>query len=250
MLIADLVATVVVFAFSRGLKCSSMYDPYWSLAPMAIVVYWLANPEVEVQPIRAAVVAFLVCWWGARLTWNWARGWPGLHHEDWRYVEMRQKTGKWYFFSDLLGIHVFPTLQVFAGLVGAWVAISRGSQPLGWLDAIALVVTAGAIITETLADQQLVAFAKIKKPGEIIDRGLWAFSRHPNYFGEVSFWWGLFLFGIAAATKCMVDHHWTGGDHRDVCRGVDPLARSTQCRASAWLCRAYERRQRFGAMVS
>jgi len=49
-----------------------------------------------------------------------------------------------------------------------------------------------------VADEQLRAFRKERREGEILARGLWAFSRHPNYFGEVSFWWGLFLFALAA----------------------------------------------------
>ena len=197
-LIADVVATLVVFAFSRVFSCSSIYDPYWSVAPIALVTFWLFYPEVDPHPVRAGLVVFLVCWWGLRLTWNWARGWPGLHHEDWRYVEMQQKSGKLYPLADLFGIQLFPTFQVFAGCIGAWAALSLSARALGPLDALAAIVTAGAIIIETVADQQLRAFSKVKEPGQILDHGLWAFSRHPNYFGEVGFWWGLALFGIAA----------------------------------------------------
>lgn len=198
--LADLAATLVIFAFSRGLKCSSMYDAYWSVAPIAIVFYWVFHAEEVVNPIRAGAVLFLVTWWGVRLTYNWARSWPGLHHTDWRYLIMRDKAPSLWFFSDLFGIHLFPTVEVLLGLSGAWVALSQGHDPLSWIDLVALVVTAGAITIETFADQQLVAFAKVKRPGEIIQSGLWAYSRHPNYFGELSFWWGLYLFGLAADT--------------------------------------------------
>ncbi|MGH8561291.1 MAG: DUF1295 domain-containing protein, partial [Nevskiales bacterium] len=60
-------------------------------------------------------------------------------------------------------------------------------------------VTLGAITIETVADLQLHAFIARKQPGTFITTGLWGWSRHPNYFGEVSFWWGLMLFGLAAA---------------------------------------------------
>jgi steroid 5-alpha reductase family enzyme len=196
--VADVAATCVVFAFSRGLKCSSMYDAYWSIAPIVIVLYWVFTAEEGVHPVRVGAVLFLVSWWGIRLTYNWARGWPGLHHVDWRYVEMEHKYPKVWFVTDLFGIHLFPTVQVLAALSGAWVAVSQGTNGLNWIDGLALIVTAGAIIIETVADQQLVAFAKVKKPGEIIKTGLWAYSRHPNYFGELSFWWGLYIFGLAA----------------------------------------------------
>ena len=137
-------------------------------------------------------------WWGVRLTYNWARSWPGLHHTDWRYLAMKEKAPALWFFSDLFGIHLFPTVEVLLALSGAWVALAQGASPLSWVDLVALIVTACAITIETVADQQLVAFAKVKRPGEIIKSGLWAYSRHPNYFGELSFWWGLYLFGLAA----------------------------------------------------
>jgi steroid 5-alpha reductase family enzyme len=111
---------------------------------------------------------------------------------------MKEKAPSLWFFSDLFGIHMFPTVEVLAGLSGAWVALSQGGNPVSWIDAIALVVTAGAITIEMVADEQLVAFSKVKRPGEIINTGLWKYSRHPNYFGELSFWWGLYLFGLAA----------------------------------------------------
>ena len=196
--VADLAATLVIFAFSRGLKCSSMYDAYWSVAPIVIVFYWVFHAAEAINPVRAGAVLFLVTWWGVRLTYNWARGWPGLQHTDWRYVIMKEKVPSLWFFSDLFGIHLFPTVEVLLALSGAWVALTQGASPLSWIDLVALIVTAGAITIETVADEQLVAFAKGKRPGEIIKTGLWAYSRHPNYFGELSFWWGLYLFGVAA----------------------------------------------------
>jgi len=195
---ADVVATLVVFGFSRGLKCSSTYDAYWSVAPIVIVFYWVFQAQQGVNPIRAGAVLFLVTWWGGRLTYNWARSWPGLHHTDWRYEATRQKAPKLWFFSDLFGIHLFPTVEVLLALSGAWVALTQESRPLSWIDLVAFVVTAGAITIETIADQQLLAFSRVKRPGEIMKTGLWAYSRHPNYFGELSFWWGLYLFGLAA----------------------------------------------------
>ena len=74
-----------------------------------------------------------------------------------------------------------------------------GHTPLGILDGAALVVTAGAIILETVADEQLRAFRLAPAtPGRILDTGVWSLCRHPNYLGELTFWWGLYLFGLAA----------------------------------------------------
>ncbi len=62
---------------------------------------------------------------------------------------------------------------------------------------VAFVVGMGAVALEFAADAQMHRFVRVKKPGEVMDRGLWAWSRHPNYFGEFGFWLGVFLFGVA-----------------------------------------------------
>jgi len=198
---ADVAATVVIFAFSRKYRNSSFYDAYWSVIPPLLAVYWYcANPQAGVDATRAALVIGLVWLWAIRLTANWATFWEGLHHEDWRYPLVRARAGKHEFAADFMGIHFFPTVQVFLGCLPIYAVLTRGQQPLDWLDALAFVVTLGAILIETVADLQLHAFiAKKKTPGSFITTGLWAWSRHPNYFGELSFWWGLMLFGLAAA---------------------------------------------------
>ena len=86
--LADVAGTVVIFGSSVALRNSSMYDPYWSVVPPAITVYLFASGA------RAWLVLALVFAWGIRLTCNWARGWPGMQHEDWRYVDIRRKTGR------------------------------------------------------------------------------------------------------------------------------------------------------------
>jgi steroid 5-alpha reductase family enzyme len=196
LLVADVAATAVVFAFSVGRNNSSIYDPYWSVAPMVIVV-WLAVPSAP--RARQIIVLGLVLAWGARLTWNWARGWQGLGHEDWRYVAIRARTGRAYWLVSWVGIHLMPTLWVYLGSLSLIPAIATGTRPLGVLDAIAFVVTAGALTIEALADQQLRTFRLSNPPaGTILATGLWRWSRHPNYLGEIGFWWGLFLFALAA----------------------------------------------------
>lgn len=194
---ADLAATVVVFVFSVAFNNSSFYDPYWSVAPLAIAPYLVVRSEAGWTP-RAVLVTALVFFWGLRLTANWLKGWEGLHHEDWRYVEIAKKAGKFKWPASFGAIHLLPTCMVFLGFFGPSVALAAPKTGFNWLDVVAAAVTLGATVMEMVADLQLQAWSKVKKPGEIMDKGLWRHSRHPNYFGEISFWWGLWLFGVAA----------------------------------------------------
>ncbi len=208
ILAADVVATCVVFAFSVVLNNSSVYDPYWSVAPMIIApTIALLASHPDVPALRKWTVTALVLVWGARLTWNWARGWNGLGHEDWRYADLR-RTGKAYWLVSFFGFHMMPTIWVYLGCLSLVPALSTGTAPLGPLDALAFVVTAGAIWIEATADQQLRRFRLTNQtPGKIMAEGLWSHCRHPNYLGEILLWWGLFLFALAAnrsAWRCVV----------------------------------------------
>jgi steroid 5-alpha reductase family enzyme len=195
---ADLAGTVAIFAFSVFFNNSSLYDPYWGLAPIPIAAYWLAcNPEPP-GPRQVAIIA-LIAVWGIRLTANWLARWHGLADEDFRYVEIRQKTGRWYWPASLVAIHLMPSVWVFLGLLPVLPALSRRGQPIGWLDLAALSTTTAAIVVEAVADLQLRSFLRRRTDrAAVLETGLWGLCRHPNYLGEVLFWWGLFLFGMAA----------------------------------------------------
>lgn len=201
ILIADIVGTAIIFGFSLMLNNSSMYDPYWSVIPPLIALYLIWQPGQQGADIfRQLLVTNLVIVWGGRLTFNFIRSWGGgLKQEDWRYVDLRKKTGKFYWLVSFTGIHLFPTLLVYLGCLSLIPALSLDAHPFNWLDGLALIVTAGAIWLEATADRQLHNFVlRNKHKGGIIDTGLWRFSRHPNYLGEMLFWWGLFLFALAA----------------------------------------------------
>lgn len=198
-LAADSAATIAIFAFSLSFDNSSFYDAYWSVAPLPVALYWSGTEEAALaSPLRQALVLFVLGFWGARLTWNWYRGWHGLGHEDWRYVDIRRKSGRLWPLASLAGVHFFPTLIVFAGLLPVWSAMTS-TAPFGLLDVIAFAVAFGATMIEAIADQQLRGYLDRRTSHEeILATGLWRYSRHPNYFGENSFWWGLALFGLAA----------------------------------------------------
>jgi steroid 5-alpha reductase family enzyme len=193
---ADLVATLVVFGFSVRYDNSSVYDPYWSVAPLPVAVYWAAGGTLGT---RQLLVLGLIALWGVRLTGNWVARWRGMRDEDFRYQEIRRRTGRLYWPASLVSIHLMPTVWVFLGLLPLYPALTRPAAITAF-DLVALIVTVAAIAIEATADRELRRFLRTRRdPEAILDQGLWARCRHPNYLGEVLFWWGLFLFGVAAS---------------------------------------------------
>ncbi|HET6921738.1 MAG TPA: DUF1295 domain-containing protein, partial [Anaeromyxobacteraceae bacterium] len=147
--------------------------------------------------LRDALVLLAVGAWGARLTWNCLARWRTLAHEDFRYAEIRARTGRLYWPASLFTIHLLPTAWVFLGLLP--LSPPAGPARPGWLDLAAASLALGAVAVEAAADRQLRRFLAARAdPSAVLDTGLWSLCRHPNYLGEVLFWWGLFLFGPAA----------------------------------------------------
>ena len=201
---ADLAATVLIFLFSMIADNSSIYDPYWSVAPVPIALYWIIHAGGALTARGILVVALILCW-SFRLTFNWLVGWRGIEHEDWRYSSFRNRTGRAYWAISFLGFHLMPTLMVFLGLLSVNLAVNSPS-PFSPLDAAALVATTAAIIIEAVADKQLKVFRHTcGRDAGTLNTGVWRYSRHPNYFGEILFWWGLFLFALAGS----INHYWT-----------------------------------------
>lgn len=204
---ADVIATVIIFIFSLWFKNSSFYDPYWSLIPPLLAIGFWLDAGYDQFIYRHQIVWVLVLAWGMRLTINWMRGWQGLHHEDWRYVELQKQHGRWYWLVSFSGIHMLPTILVFLGCVPLWSSMGTNTAPLNWIDGIAALVTFVAIWIEAASDEQLWKFRKTNtNPKNIMKVGLWAYSRHPNYFGEIMFWWGLFFFALSEGWQ----NYWMG----------------------------------------
>ncbi|MBB1018586.1 DUF1295 domain-containing protein [Dietzia sp. DQ11-71] len=197
-LIADIVATLVIFGFSRIFRNSSTYDAYWSVIPPLLAFYWWVAADAGVNDVRWWLMMAVLVAWAIRLTANWVRTFPGMHHEDWRYPLVRERAGKLGLVADLMGIHIFPTLVVFAGLIPVYVVATRAGQPLGWLDIVAFAVGIAALALETIADLQMHRFLATRTPGQVMQTGVWSWSRHPNYVGECGIWLSMALFGLAA----------------------------------------------------
>ena len=198
-LIADVLATLVIYVFSRIHHNSSFYDAYWSVLPPLLAIYWWSESTPDVNDVRAWLVIGVILVWAIRLTGNWIYAFPGFPHEDWRYPMLKEGKGAMEPLVDLFAIHVIPTLQVFLGMVPVYVAVTRTGRDVGWLDIVAVVVGVGSVVLTFTADLQMYRFARTKQPGQAMDQGLWGWSRHPNYLGEIGFWLSLGIFGLATS---------------------------------------------------
>ena len=111
LLYADIIATIIIYIASYIFKNSSIYDPYWSVIPPFLLLFWILQLDTNI--VNTYFLSFSVLFWAIRLTYNWIRGWKGLDQEDWRYIDLRNKMGKFYQLVNFLGIHLFPTIIVF-----------------------------------------------------------------------------------------------------------------------------------------
>tara|TARA_A100000164_G_scaffold381732_1_gene435064 strand:- start:1820 stop:2698 length:879 start_codon:yes stop_codon:yes gene_type:complete len=193
ILIADILATFVIYSFSVAYKNSSFYDPYWSVVPPVIAFYWVAINNYLVN-IPSFLLMIGVLFWSLRLTYNWMKTWDGLHHEDWRYIDMRNNLGNnFQLIGNLGGIHFFPTFIVFFCCMPM---AQNFSNPYNWTIFLGFGLCIIGVLLEIISDKQLHTFREKHPSGTgIIETGLWKFSRHPNYYGEIMFWWGIFVFG-------------------------------------------------------
>jgi steroid 5-alpha reductase family enzyme len=199
-LAAGLLASVAVtYGASLYLRNGSVFDAWWSVLPpvaaLQLVQDW--------TPLTVACVLVIFVW-AVRLTLNWAVGWAGLGHEDWRYLRMYEQAPVPRWLTLLVGVQLVPALFVTLGCLPLVPALTRGGE-LGGLGLAATVLGLSAAGLELAADEQRRAFAAAK-PGALMDVGLWAWCRHPNYLGEILFWVSLWLFGVAAAPSAAL---WT-----------------------------------------
>ena len=181
------------FIVSLMRKRNDVADVAWGLG--FVLMAWTSFFLAGDFGMRGLGVCLLVSIWGLRLAWhiharNKGRG------EDYRYLAWRKEWGKWFLLRSYAQVYLLQGFLLFL-VVFPVLVIQKGSDsPLGWLDLLGVAVWLFGFIFEVVGDAQLARF--IQDPsnkGKLMQSGLWAYTRHPNYFGEVTLWWGL---GIVA----------------------------------------------------
>lgn len=196
LLIADVLATILVFIFSLIFKNASVYDPYWSVQPIVIVLGFAFINEMTIYRLLPLIAIGL---WGIRLTANWAYTFANLEHQDWRYSMLKEKTKSFYPIINFVGIHMVPTLIVYMCTLPV-VYLFEYEGTLKVYSVIFFLVSVFAFTIQGIADVQMHKFRK-KKTGTFIRDGLWKYSRHPNYLGEILMWWGIGMYSIITLDK-------------------------------------------------
>ena len=197
--IGHIVATLIIYLASVLAKNSSFYDPFWSIAPLPIIIYLsFISYERDKDLLKVLVILIPVIYWSLRLTNNWRRSWKGLSHEDFRYIDLKTRFKKFPYLIDFFGIHLYPTLQVNFSLFPLYYYFLSDFSPVPIALYIFSFFTIGAVFLEHLADEQMREFrSQPENKGKTMNRSLWKYSRHPNYLGEVLFWWGLYLMTLS-----------------------------------------------------
>ena len=189
-------ATIFIYIGSVILKNSSLYDPFWSVAPIPIALYLALNFE------NTLIVKFLVLtpiiFWALRLTRNWIISWEGFEHEDFRYIDLKNTSMFKAEFNNFFGIHLFPTLIVNLSLYPLVFILTNNSNSSIFLS-FASLFTFLAVVLETISDEQMREFRKNPlNKGKTMKYKLWKYSRHPNYLGEIGFWFGIYMMGLSS----------------------------------------------------
>jgi steroid 5-alpha reductase family enzyme len=187
---------ILLWLVSVALGDASIIDPFWGTGFVIVtaIACWHSAPLES----RARLLLVLATIWGLRLSiyllWrNWGHG------EDRRYAVMRKKHGHRFWWLSLFTVFLLQgAILLFVSLpLQVTIALNRRNGQ-SWLDASGFLLWVIGFIFESVGDWQLARFQLDRaNAGRVMDRGLWRYTRHPNYFGDFCVWWGLYL--IAAA---------------------------------------------------
>ena len=193
----------LLWLFSVLIKNASIVDIFWGTGfVIANIYYFISSGDFYT---RKLILLILVSIWGLRLSIYLA--WRNIGKgEDYRYQEFRKKYGPerywWFSYFQVFLLQGILILLVSLPLLGANYYTKNNN--LNWLDYSGLIVWIIGFVFEAGGDLQLAKFKKNpNNKGKVLNRGLWKYTRHPNYFGDTAVWWSYAIFAIAAG------NYWT-----------------------------------------
>jgi steroid 5-alpha reductase family enzyme len=198
-IISVLVYMSVWFAFGKAFKKLSIVDIAWGGG--FILIAWLV--AAQNHSARSWLIAILVTIWGTRLISHLG---PRVfkNGEDKRYKEISSKWRGNYWLRAYFSIFLLQGISIVIIALPILVAANEQNENLGILSVFGTALWAVGFIIESVADVQLRQFISEGGKGQVMDQGLWRYSRHPNYFGELTQWWAIAIIAL------QVKHGWIG----------------------------------------
>lgn len=210
-----LTAMTGLWTLSLVRRDASIADPFWGMGFVLVSFYCLLTVNQATEAPRAWLLVALTTIWGLRLsTFLLVRNWS--HQEDRRYQAMRKHHGRRFWWVSLMTVFWLQglilwivSMPIQASMVAEATAIQttllgnepgsaesffRAGRALGWLDLVGFSVWLVGLVFETVGDYQMACFRRDPaNAGQVMDRGLWRYTRHPNYFGDFCVWWGIYM---------------------------------------------------------
>ncbi len=203
------IAAIIIFGYMTGLfvialirKDNSVADIAWGFG--FVIVAWLTLWIVGNFYPRQLLTCILVLIWGSRLSIRIFRRNRG-RGEDPRYRKWREEWGRFFVPRSYLQVFLLQGAILLVNISPVLIINTTSDGSLNVLDACGLLIWMTGFIFESVGDYQLDQFlANPKNRGTIMDRGLWRYTRHPNYFGEITMWWGIYIIALS------VPYGWIG----------------------------------------
>ncbi len=189
------------WVLSVVMRRTDVADVGWGLG--FVTLAWWGALVLAPEPVGARVwlAAALVTVWGVRLAWHIAsRNFAPGTREDVRYAEMRLRWGRWWPLRSLLTVFWLQGTLMWLVASPLAVMVATRAVALGWADVVAVAVWGTGVAFEVSGDRHLAAWlAEPANRGRPLETGLWAWTRHPNYFGDALAWWGIGLLSLPMA---------------------------------------------------
>lgn len=184
---------LVLWLLSLATRNASIVDPFWGTG--FVIIAWATLLREHAASPRALLTVAMVTIWGLRLSlYLLVRNLP--HGEDPRYRDMREHHGARFWWVSIFTVFTFQGILMWLLSTPLELAIAEKNGPIGAREIAGAALWLAGFSFEAIGDAQLRTFKKDPaSKGKVMDRGLWRFTRHPNYFGETLLWWG---YGIVA----------------------------------------------------
>ena len=180
--ISNVISTIIIWFIGVLINTASTYDPYWSVqTPVIFICLLIKYGNLNVGNL---IYLELILFWAIRLTYNYTKTFHDITYIDWRYNQ------------------IVPTIIVYTASIPSFLYVMDDLN-LEYIQFIGFIIILASVLIEMKADIDIHEFKKIRSSrNEIIRIGLWKYSRHPNYFGEICFWYGVaFVYIFCDFTK-------------------------------------------------